>query len=160
MKYYSLIIFILSFTTFIKAQTPDCSGLVKFTEGDRGGYNRETITLPGMEIRVRNVKLSYMVVLITLTDKTKCFERGKPVVFVFEDNSRVEMPNDNDLPCSNEGLINLGGQHKHLAELQQLKSNLVRTIKILSKEGIIESNFSKDEQGLFRDVMNCLAGKL
>ena len=137
-----------------------CEQLVYFAKGGKGGYAFKPTKLTGVDIRTINVRLSYLLITLSLTDETKCFENGQPVTFVMSDGTRIQLPNDNEVVCSTEGHLNLGGQHKHSDELQQLKNKMIRTIQIPTKSGPMNVDLSEAEQSRMHTVLNCLGGQL
>ena len=155
----ALFLFMLLFNTG-KSQDVTCEQLVYFASGGKGGYAFKPTKLTGIEIRTINVRLSYLLITLSLTDKTKCFEKGQPVTFVLSDGTQIQLPNDNEVACSTEGHLNLGGQHKHNEELQQLKNKMIRTIQIPTKSGAINVELTEAEQAQFHQVLNCLSDKL
>ncbi len=155
----TLFLFMLLFNIGKTQDTP-CDQLVYFASGGRGGYEFKPTQLTGVEIRTINFRLSYLLITLSLTDKTKCFEKGQPVTIVLADGTQIHLLNDNDMDCSTEGHINLGGQHKHGEELQQLKSKRIRTIQIPTKSGVMNVDLTEPEQARLHTVLNCLADKL
>ena len=95
-----------------------------------------------------------------MADKSNCFEAGGPVTIVFTDDSEISLPNDNDVKCSTEGLLNIGGHHKHNEVLDQLRQKLVKSMRMSTNNGSVESVFTPENQVMFRDVINCIAEKL
>ncbi|MEO5905859.1 MAG: hypothetical protein ABIQ11_03995 [Saprospiraceae bacterium] len=143
-----------------KSQDVTCDQLVYFAGGGKGGYALKETKLNGVEIRTINVRLSYLLISLSLTNKSTCFEKGQPVTFILSDDTQIQLPNDNEVTSSTEGHINLGGQHKHNEELQQLKNKKIRAIQIPTKSGSMNVDLTEAEQARLHQVLNCLSEKL
>lgn len=160
MKSFILILLLFSLPFISSAQTSGCSELIIVNSKGNGATGIRPIQAPGARLRALNVEHAYVLISISLPEGDKCFERGKPIEIEFTDDTRISLPNDNDANCSTEGLINLGGQHKHEAELEQLKTKLVRTIHISSKGEMSGLTLTAENQLMLRDQVNCLTESL
>ncbi len=85
-----------------------------------------------------------------------CIDEGEKIDILFTDGSKLELGNEADYNCEGKVNVSFGGIRGNKKQLEELKTKKIQTMRVWTRDGYVEEDFTKDNQEEFYNVINCL----
>ncbi len=85
-----------------------------------------------------------------------CIDEGAKIYILFTDNSKLLLSNRLKFNCKGNATVYLGGALGNKSELLELISKRIQSIRVVTRDGNVDNDFTSNNQEEFYNQINCL----
>ena len=117
------------------------------TTDNRSGFNI-TFTYTGNCVLLVNIRI--------YASLPVCMESSGKIMFTFTDGSWSELTNEDELNCYGSFLVSSYNNNKEDDKFRSLKTKKIKSLKVETRDGIFERNFSSQNANDIYELLNCI----
>lgn len=142
---------------WIKSSTDKVSG-----KSNTAGKNRLTVSndgKSGLTFILMSPNNGDIILSITAVGSSPCIDKGSNINILFRDGSRLQLSSDIDFNCDSNSTVYFGGPFGKTKQLEDLAGKEIETMRVWTRDGFVEENFTDKQSNEFKNTMQCLAQK-
>ncbi len=97
-----------------------------------------------------------LILMIQAIGAGRCIDDDDKMNVLFRDGTRLELENDGDFNCENEFTLYFGGVFGKREEMSLLQKKEIESMRIWTKDGFVERDFSSIQSQKFMQIVDCL----
>jgi len=107
----------------------------------------------GLSIRFVKIMSKSPLISFTVIGASPCIDEDDEILFLFDDNTRLELKNSKKFNCDNEAAIYFFSE---TPELLKLASKKVASIRVWTVKSYVEEDLTDENSNRFYNSLNCI----
>ena len=143
-------------SNWIKTETDKFTGR-SITTGKNAIVITNTIGNNGLRILLMLGSDNGIIFSTQIVGAGRCIEERAKIYILFTDNSKLLLSSSSKFNCKGNATIYFGGVFGNKSELEELITKKIQSMRVVTSDGYVESDFNVNNQEEFYNQINCLA---
>jgi len=98
-----------------------------------------------------------VIVIFQAIGASNCIDKDDEINILFRDDTRITLGNDSKFNCERKSTVYLGSAHGRKDDLRQLMEKEIKSVRVWTSDGYVQSSFTKDDSVRFMRSLVCFS---